>query len=362
MENVMMQFFNRWVESQEKFIESWVQTTKSLPQTLQAMEPFKNVFPYPAGNVNADLYLSWLNELVGSSTAMQGLDRDVIADTLLKMAGNSDVYKKFSETWLPIFQAAQGRVSEFDNYTALLDPVKYKEVVDTLFRFNADVVTEFIEHASRITETLGFSAMEFERPWANAIQKNIRYSPELFDGRADVFLKAFHNLFNAFDNTFGKVFHIPAVGKDREKIDLLLRSFDDLAVFLAKNVEYQHRVYVTAIKAVGMVLEEIAGKIKSGEDIKTFDELFNLWIDVNEREFFDLFKTDEFSRMQGDLLDAYLKVRRHFQKLMELYLFELPVALRSEMDDVYKTVYDLKKKVRKLEKQMNHVNAKEAEV
>ena len=65
---------------------------------------------------------------------------------------------------------------------------------------------------------------------------------------------------------------------------------------------------------------------------------------------------------QGEFLDAYLKVRRHFHKLMELYLFEMPVALRSEMDDIYKTVYELKKKVRTLERQMNNMAAKEVEV
>jgi polyhydroxyalkanoate synthesis regulator phasin len=36
---------------------------------------------------------------------------------------------------------------------------------------------------------------------------------------------------------------------------------------------------------------------------------------------------------------------------MELYLYDFPVALRSEMDDLYKTVYELKKKVKSLEKQ-----------
>ena len=56
--------------------------------------------------------------------------------------------------------------------------------------------------------------------------------------------------------------------------------------------------------------------------------------------------------MQGELLEAELKVRKHFFKLMELYLYDFPIALRSEMDDLYKTVYELKKKVKNLEKQV----------
>jgi class III poly(R)-hydroxyalkanoic acid synthase PhaE subunit len=163
----------------------------------------------------------------------------------------------------------------------------------------------------------------------------------------------------AFDDTIGKVFHIPAVGKDREKVELIMRGFDDLAVFLARNTAFQYKIYITGIEAMEKVLESVAQKIRNGEEIKTFEEFFDLWIDVSERKFFEVFRTEEFSLMQGELLDSSLNVRRHFQKLMELYLFDLPVALRSEMDDLYRTVYDLKKKVRNLEKQLNAATGKE---
>ena len=61
--------------------------------------------------------------------------------------------------------------------------------------------------------------------------------------------------------------------------------------------------------------------------------------------------------MQGEVLEASLNVRKHFFKLMELYLYDFPIALRSEMDDLYKTVYEMKKKVKSLEKQLGEVKA-----
>jgi polyhydroxyalkanoate synthesis regulator phasin len=50
-------------------------------------------------------------------------------------------------------------------------------------------------------------------------------------------------------------------------------------------------------------------------------------------------------------------MREHGFKLMELHLYDYPIALRSEMDDLYKTIYELKKKVKSLEKQFREVNA-----
>jgi hypothetical protein len=96
--------------------------------------------------------------------------------------------------------------------------------------------------------------------------------------------------------------------------------------------------------------------MKSGEEIKEFGEFFDLWIDVSEQTYFALFQTEDFGRLQGELLDSSLNVRKHFFKLMEMHLYDLPIALRSEMDDLYKTIYDLKKKVRKLETQLREAS------
>ena len=85
------------------------------------------------------------------------------------------------------------------------------------------------------------------------------------------------------------------------------------------------------------VVESIAEKIKNKEDIADFDQFFRLWAEVNEKDFLELFKTEEFAKLQGVVLDVSLDTRRYFQQLMELYLEDFPIALRSEMDDVYKT-------------------------
>jgi len=78
---------------------------------------------------------------------------------------------------------------------------------------------------------------------------------------------------------------------------------------------------------------------------------------VNEKAYSVLFQTEAYAKMQGELLEASLEVRQHLFKLTELYLYDLPIALRSEMDDLYKTVFELKRKVRGLEKQLVGVRA-----
>ena len=44
---------------------------------------------------------------------------------------------------------------------------------------------------------------------------------------------------------------------------------------------------------------------------------------------------------------------------METQLADLPIALRSEMDDLYKIIYELRKQVKQLESQMKEAAMKE---
>jgi hypothetical protein len=128
---------------------------------------------------------------------------------------------------------------------------------------------------------------------------------------------------------------------------------------MAKNTKYQYLMYATGMGAMDKVAEQMARDIKEGKKIKGFEEFFDLWLSVSEKRYLELFQTDDFSRLQGEFLDAALDVRRYFFKLVELYLYDTPIVARSEMDELYKTVYDLKKKVRVLEKQLKTVSAQE---
>jgi polyhydroxyalkanoate synthase subunit PhaE len=47
-----------------------------------------------------------------------------------------------------------------------------------------------------------------------------------------------------------------------------------------------------------------------------------------------------------------MKLRKEMDMQAEKMLGGLPVATRSEMDELYKVIYDLKKEVRQLEKMM----------
>jgi len=348
-------YFDIWLKSQELVFGNLTEMTQKFQQGLRGLGG--NVGGMPGFGGFQDMYTSWtksvMNALQGTGTA----DMNFVKETLSKTLTGSNVYQKLYEIWLPFFKAIQEKSASPNSYKDLTDPTKFKEMLDQVFGFDPTAVSRTVEQTTKLLETLAGYSQGFMKPWLDASGKSFKDFPNMLEGHPESVMKIFHTLFSAFDSTIGRAFHVPAVGKDREKIELLLRSLDDLSVYLARRTEYEHMMYVTGLGAYEKVIATVADRVSKGEEFKRFDEFFDLWIDVSEKAYFALFQTEDFSKKQGELLEASVNVRQHSFKLMELYLYDFPIALRSEMDDLYKTVYDLKKKVKSLEKQIGEVQA-----
>jgi predicted nucleic acid-binding Zn-ribbon protein len=96
----------------------------------------------------------------------------------------------------------------------------------------------------------------------------------------------------------------------------------------------------------------MADMAKKGEQPKTYDDFFKLWVKANEVAFDNIFKTEEYSRIQGELQNTSMHIRKYADGLMELAIDDVPVAKRSELDEAYKYIHDLKRKVHALERKV----------
>ncbi len=346
-------FFDVWLKTQKQLLDNWTDATKNIQRSFLDIASSKEDEEEGSQGMFS-LYNSW-TRTVGKSfdEIIKNYPMGIGKDTFSKLFSGADAYMKLYEFWAPLSKAFEERTFDPDSYKDFLDPAKYKEVIDKVFGFSSpQTITEFYGQTAKSIETWGSSAQNFVKPWVDAIQKNVSAAPDLATGKVDSSMNMFHNLYTAFESTFGKAMKMPSVGKDREKIDLLMQTLDMYSEYMAKNTEFQHKMYVTGQKAMEKVAEAIAKKIKDGTEVKNYDEFFKLWTDMNEDEYFELFKSSEFSELQGELLETALDTRKNFHKVVELYLEDFPIAVRSEVDDLYKTVNELKKKVRSLEKKL----------
>ncbi len=350
-----MNFLDAWLKSQELIIENLTESTKKFQHAFCGTLANKEARSGAAECEN--LYNSWTTAVLKALREMDCADISLMQETLSKTLGGTNTYMKLHEIWLLLQKSLQEKTVSPEAYKDLLNPAEYTKFLDYIFGFDPEAISQVSAQVSGLINTINCSAQDFMKPWAAASEESLKTFPRFLEGHPEAFMTLFHTMFNAFDRTAGKIFHLHAVGKDREKVELLLRSLDDFSVYLARSAEYQHMMYVTGQAAFEKMIDIVAEKIKAGEEFKGFNYFFDLWVDVNEKAYNALLQTEDFSKMQGELLDISVNTRKHFFQLTELYLYDFPIALRSEMDDVYKTIYELKKKVNSLEKQLKEVHA-----
>ncbi|MBU3736005.1 MAG: hypothetical protein FGM62_03425 [Methylobacterium sp.] len=328
-------YFGAWLKAQQQGFDLMRQQAEWMQGMTQGTSSPDNPFE------------SWRASVMKAVDA--GTDSDAVRDTLTRAFGSSNAFQKLYEMWQPLIKAIQAKAGDPEALKQQLDPAAVKAMVDRLFNFDGDALAEFQKQVSQMTQQFDSNAEHFGKPWAAAATQNLQLFPQFVEGHPEALMKMFHNAFGAFESTFGRSFHVPAVGKDREKMELVSRCIDDMTVYLSKNAEFQHAMYLTGLEATEKVVAALALKVEEGQDVSRFDDFFDLWIDVHEKTFYATFQTSEYARLKGELLEAGLNARKHYFKLMEIQLFDLPIALRSEMDDLYKTLYDLRKKVKRLE-------------
>jgi hypothetical protein len=98
---------------------------------------------------------------------------------------------------------------------------------------------------------------------------------------------------------------------------------------------------------VGSATDPAAQGMKPG-----FQPLLAAWVEAANRHLLEVQHSEPFLRTQADLLKAATSLRVVQDELTEYYGQMLGVPTRTEMDDVHRTLTDLRREVRRLRQQM----------
>ena len=101
-------------------------------------------------------------------------------------------------------------------------------------------------------------------------------------------------------------------------------------------------------------IQEITG---DSEKSMTFKEFYDMWIKVNSEAINKFYFTDEFAEFMGEYANNAYDFKKKSDEFLESILSVLPVPTDSEMKSVYKTVYELRKDIRDLKKEVAALRA-----
>ncbi len=155
-----------------------------------------------------------------------------------------------------------------------------------------------------------------------------------------------------YEESYGKLMNAPTFGKDMEFWKQQKAGFDRFIKYNVAATKFYAGMYDIAQDATKKVLEDYIAMRAEGTEPKTFEEFYKYWSKAVSSAYQTFLFSDEMSRLAGNMVDEMSRFKIAYDELCETWLENFPVVRHSDINDVYKTLYELKKEVRALKKEI----------
>ncbi len=346
--------FDAWtqmqVEMQKNLWDGWLDAAKSMSASNPYMNPYLEATEKWRELTEQSLqaFTSGMpggNAANGASSTAQNTARGAVAGQNVMM----QLLEMTSKAWQDL--APQMASGDWPN---------------ALTRYTQEVQEQFLDAAtSNLQESQ--SVMELWQAYLEEGQHVAQLWMEPFKGMPERMsleevtsgnLMGISNVFwDAFERTVGRYASSPTLGYTRETNQKLLQSFDAWLNVQRASADYSTQLATISGKAFSAIMDEMLSLSQRGESIPSYQSLVQTWITVADKVFVEAFRSPEYIRTQGALLSATMAYRQREEALQEAFLESRGLPTRTEVDEAHQNIYELRKELRTLRRQLRDMNA-----
>jgi len=338
---------NVWTEAQKALWESWsnvMQGGMTNPATM-----FSGMF---SGMPNTGMFDQWqkmatqgMNAWMGDSEpAAKNLSRQMVAAQATMMRFLEMTTRAWN-TMLPKLEAGEDWQTVLNNYM-------------TEFRKQMTPDVSQMMQASQGLGNLWQSYLQQFQATAQPWMRSTTNAPGFFGvamaGEGAAALTDLTDMYwKAYEQTMGNMVNVPSVGFTRELEEKMAKGF---AAWMKARQAMNDYMIVMSDGWNGVyeeVLKEMMNRAEQGKPIETVRDLVRMWTTVADRSFDQVFRSEKYSQVQGEFVSAYMEYRVHEQRIVDEMMKYSHFPTRTEMDEAHRNIYELRKEVKALKKQLN---------
>ena len=188
--------------------------------------------------------------------------------------------------------------------------------------------------------------------WAEPLRLSLEIASRAVVGYASAVSEATNLYWDIYEKTFGSVLQSPSLGYTREFNNKLFKSFDAWINFSKASVDYQLVLVEGWLKAFEELTRELASSKEKDETIQNWQQFLQVWSSVFDRVFAQTFRSEDALEIQGKFLNSAMTYRLRQQQLMEVFLKMNDLPSRSEVDEIHRSIYELRKEIKSLKKSL----------
>jgi class III poly(R)-hydroxyalkanoic acid synthase PhaE subunit len=192
---------------------------------------------------------------------------------------------------------------------------------------------------------------KFNQLWANAIASSIKPMSQTVTGSSAPWIELNNLYWNLlYEETFGSLMQSPILGPTRELNGKLLRAFDAWTNLYRATVDYHVVLGNVQMRSLEALMRELVSLAEKGKKVDDWREFQQIWSRVADDVFAAEFCDEHNLKVRGKFLNALNTYRIYQQELMELSLKMMNMPVRSEVDEMHKSIHELRKEVKALKK------------
>ena len=153
-----------------------------------------------------------------------------------------------------------------------------------------------------------------------------------------------------YEQEFRQYLKVPQLGLTRFYQERVAQVIDRSARFQTAMAEYMQLLSLPMEKSIKVLQQELTQQAEKGEIPDNSREYYQRWIKILEGHYMTLFKSPEYTRAMADTLAALQDFTAAKDEVWQDILSQYPVPTQKEIDELYKEIYLLKKRIKALEK------------
>jgi class III poly(R)-hydroxyalkanoic acid synthase PhaE subunit len=252
---------------------------------------------------------------------------------------------------------------------------QFSSLIEGISKFenNKNDVTDFINNKFEELQSMFSKAQDNdswnkflgEMNWADFQKRYFDLDENPFDNMNSQLsgnILNFANIYESLNPEMKKIrnqlLSVPNVGQNREIQDKLQKLIKLGIVYQDYNNEHQLVMAALSQEALELMRKKILSMSKKGDDFTSMRQIYDLWIESNEKVYGDYVLTKEYSELNGKLVNSQMAFMKLGQEVNEDVLTALNLPTTRAMNDLERRHYELRKKVKELESELQVLKGK----
>lgn len=237
--------------------------------------------------------------------------------------------------------------STFKSWKAVSEAIAKPEALKSLFK-GSGAMPDIL---ARLVQTTFCSYLEHVQGWLERGNR-LGKTAEAYTFN-DIDENIFQSWTEMYEKEFQQFFKIPQVGLIRTYQEKFYSAIDKYNIFQSTMAEFVRLLSLPINKSYVVMHQNIGKMVESGTLPDDTEKYYQMWIKILEGHFMKLFQSPEYLQILAKTMASLSEFSVAKDAVVEDLLKVLPIPNRSEIDELEREIYQLKKRIRILEKNTN---------